>query len=770
MSRLKRAETILKAAETWKKRCLLGQGSLFTDESLWTREGFEELKRLYVDIVDDDAPAPVSFREGLKRQLESGSPEAKKLWAEMTWVYRLITDNWGADAKRERIREVWDWSETDFPEDHDLLQDSVLGGAVGTGMAYNALAGKEYRFFASAMLDWFSLSPERQSLLSKPWEFARWLDEREHAEGRMFRNVVLFLLFPDEFEPIASSQHKREIARNVVYVMTEVDHDSIHNSDMVAIDEALVQIRRRLGQEYRDRGILGEDGEPVEVHFYEPPVVELWRVDKARLWGKERFGHNRFWHMNMNAEGGLGWPDIVEDRSVSVGLDKIGDGRRDAQEIKQNLISHDYGPNPTTTTSCLRRFANDMRVGDVLFATRGTKPERLLGWGCVTGDYRYAPEAERRRVHSRPVQWHRCDDAVPFPKLGGIVRKRLTFAGDWWRWVRMASWLSGDPPELFKGCKSENGCPDGHPPYTLTHATQDLFLPTPRFERILASLKSRKNLILQGPPGTGKTFIARRLAWCLIGCRDSSPIGMVQFHQSYAYEDFVQGWRPNESGGFTLRNGVFHRFCERARAQPATPHIFIIDEINRGNLSRIFGELLMLIEADKRTEEYALTLTYSDQRFHVPDNVHILGMMNTADRSLALVDYALRRRFAFETLTPALGSASGRTEFARYLASHGVHNSLIQHIVTHMTALNKKIRNDPELGPGFEIGHSYFVPGDGGTDPEQGTRDDDQAAYGDDWHDTIIDTQIAPLLREYWFDSLTKVENQVKSLRRNANA
>ena len=287
-------------------------------------------------------------------------------------------------------------------------------------------------------------------------------------------------------------------------------------------------------------------------------------------------------------------------------------------------------------------------------------------------------------------------------------------------------------------------------PYTIDDAHEDLFLPRDRFERFLQSIRTRKNLILQGPPGTGKTFIARRLAWCVIGRKDSDPIEMVQFHQSYAYEDFVQGYRPTDNGGFDIKDGVFYRFCQRALDDPGTPYVFIIDEINRGNLSRIFGELLMLIEADKRTGRYAISLAYSDECFHVPENVHILGMMNTADRSLALVDYALRRRFAFESLEPAYG----RLEFRQFLEAKGTEPTLVNHIVERMGELNRKIAEDPELGSGFEIGHSYFVPDDGERISE--------ARYTH-----IVDTQIEPLLREYWFDSPNDVEKAVAALNGN---
>ena len=315
---------------------------------------------------------------------------------------------------------------------------------------------------------------------------------------------------------------------------------------------------------------------------------------------------------------------------------------------------------------------------------------------------------------------------------------------------------SRDPERLHrvaKAIRERVGAPES---YSIEDAHQDLFIPPDRFTRILTSIKSRKNLILQGPPGTGKTFIARRIAWSHIGRQDNGPIEMVQFHQSYAYEDFVQGYRPTRTGGFELRDGVFRSVCERARDDPDTPYVLIIDEINRGNPSRIFGELLMLIEADKRSREYAVALTYSEMRFHVPENIFILGMMNTADRSLALVDYALRRRFAFETLEPAFGTEYGRTAFEKYLVEKkGVDPALVARICDRMGQLNEKITNDNELGPGFQIGHSYFVPGD-----------DDKPSEA--WYNHIVDTQIAPLLREYWFDSPEDVEKAVARLTADA--
>ncbi|OMG58310.1 hypothetical protein BJP32_10330 [Brevundimonas sp. ZS04] len=252
--------------------------------------------------------------------------------------------------------------------------------------------------------------------------------------------------------------------------------------------------------------------------------------------------------------------------------------------------------------------------------------------------------------------------------------------------------------------------------------------------------KDKKNLVLQGAPGVGKSFIARRLAYALMAQKDQARVEVVQFHQSYGYEDFVQGYRPTQDGGFELRDGVFHRFCEAARKQPGVPHVFIIDEINRGNLSKIFGELMLLIEHDKRSSEWSARLAYAspdDESFHVPDNVWLLGMMNTADRSLSVVDYALRRRFAFVTLKPGFTSQA----FGAHLADAGVAPDLISAIVQGMQELNVAIGDDRvNLGPGFQIGHSFFTPAAG------------QAA-GRAWFERVVETEIRPLLEEYWFDA-----------------
>lgn len=278
-----------------------------------------------------------------------------------------------------------------------------------------------------------------------------------------------------------------------------------------------------------------------------------------------------------------------------------------------------------------------------------------------------------------------------------------------------------------------------------------LFIQRNRFEEILNIFRVKKNLILQGPPGVGKTFFSKRLAYALMGEKAPRRLGTVQFHQSYSYEDFIQGYRP-AGIGFSLKDGMFYAFCERAKMDPHNPYVFIIDEINRGNLSKVFGELMMLIETDKRGPEWAIPLAYGkgpDDTFFVPDNLYLLGLMNTADRSLAMVDYALRRRFAFVNLTPGFGEKS----FREFLITRGAQPTLVDMIVKKMAVLNDRISRDTtNLGPGFCIGHSFFCASFEGMKLDE------------DWYRRVISTEIEPLVKEYWFDNPSEAESLVKDL------
>lgn len=285
--------------------------------------------------------------------------------------------------------------------------------------------------------------------------------------------------------------------------------------------------------------------------------------------------------------------------------------------------------------------------------------------------------------------------------------------------------------------REENPLPDEKKAdrYDKAAFLKDVYMDDARYEQLRAILMYKKNVILQGAPGVGKTFCARRLAWSIMEEKDDSRIEFVQFHQNYSYEDFVMGYRP-EGDTFELKYGIFYRFCQKAANQPGRPFFFIIDEINRGNMSKIFGELLMLIETDYRGTK--ATLAYNGLQFSVPENLYIIGMMNTADRSLAMIDYALRRRFSFFDMEPGFDTKG----FSEY--REGLGSETIDELVGKVKDLNAEIARDKSLGRGFCIGHSYFC----------GRKATDDA---DEWGKQVVDFDILPMLREYWFDDEAKV-------------
>ncbi len=277
--------------------------------------------------------------------------------------------------------------------------------------------------------------------------------------------------------------------------------------------------------------------------------------------------------------------------------------------------------------------------------------------------------------------------------------------------------------------------------YDKANFLDEVYMTEGRYDTLVAVLKNKKNIILQGAPGVGKTFAAKRLAYSIMGEKNESRIEFVQFHQNYSYEDFMMGYKP-AGEGFELKYGIFYRFCQRAANQPDKDFFFIIDEINRGNMSKIFGELLMLIERDYRGTK--TTLAYNGLPFSVPKNLYIIGMMNTADRSLAMIDYALRRRFSFFDIEPGFESEG----FMKYQAD--LNNETFSMLVSKVQELNKEISIDKSLGKGFCIGHSYFCG---------------QSECSDERMQAIVDYDILPMLSEYWFDDTNKLQRWENILR-----
>lgn len=421
------------------------------------------------------------------------------------------------------------------------------------------------------------------------------------------------------------------------------------------------------------------------------------------------------------------WMECQQKEIMVLGMDNIGDySQYDSKEsLRQELIStYDNSTSRKNQALMAWNFANKLAINDVIFAKRSNT---LVGKGIVTGDYIF-DDSRQEYKNIRTVKWLQIGE---WEHPGKSVAKRLTDITPYTDYIEKLITIF-TPDEL----DDVDTQPEvDYPEYSSADFLSDVYMSEQDYETLVNVLKMKKNIILQGAPGVGKTFTAKRLAYSIIGSKNPDRVQMIQFHQSYSYEDFIEGYRPTENG-FTIKKGSFYKFCKLAEDDDENDYFFIIDEINRGNLSKIFGELFMLIEKDKRGIE--LQLLYSDENFSVPANVYIIGMMNTADRSLAMLDYALRRRFSFFTMKPGFNTPG----FQAYQDS--LKSDAFNKLIACVKQLNSKIAEDISLGEGFCIGHSYFC----GLTPETANAQT---------LSSIIEYELIPLLKEYWFDEPAKV-------------
>ena len=430
------------------------------------------------------------------------------------------------------------------------------------------------------------------------------------------------------------------------------------------------------------------------------------------------------------------WEEFYSQGIAALGWDEMGDFRQyPSKEAMKGTMKEIYQGELSYKNSALAtwQFANEMEPGDIVYAKKGLY--KVLGRGVIESEYIF-DETRKEYKSLRKIQWTHSGE---WEHPGQAVTKVLTDITSYTDYVQKLEaifeieGLIDLPIEPI------------YPPYTREDFLEEVFMNDERYNVLVSLLRCKKNIILQGAPGVGKTFAAKRLAYSMMGEKDASRFMMVQFHQSYSYEDFIMGFRPSKTG-FALVPGPFYQFCKTAQDDDERDYFFVIDEINRGNLSKIFGELLMLIEQDKRGEK--LRLLYSNELFSVPPNVHIIGMMNTADRSLAMIDYALRRRFAFFELEPAFDSEGFKTIADK--AGHPKFSALIEQV----KALNSVISKDESLGDGFRIGHSYLCH---------------KGEITDQWLTAVVDFELLPLLGEYWFDEHEKVKQWTTKLREALN-
>lgn len=438
-------------------------------------------------------------------------------------------------------------------------------------------------------------------------------------------------------------------------------------------------------------------------------------------------------------EGASMWEDFYKRGVMGLGWFELGDLReyptKEDMRLRLQVVRGD-DTSQKNSAHAVWQFVHDVKPGDVIFAKQGRT--EILGRGVVIGDYEYNAD-DGHYPNLRKVRWtnkgHWTND-------GQFATKTLTDVTDYTDFVeKISGYFEEDVKEVI-----EEELTSSLTPYDREQFLEEAYMDENAYDTLVGVLRSKKNIILQGAPGVGKTFIAKRLAYSMMGVKDPERVMMVQFHQSYSYEDFIEGFRPSATG-FDLVKGSFYTFCKRAQDDTENDYFFIIDEINRGNLSKIFGELFMLIENDKRGPKNKLQLLYSRELFHVPSNVYLIGMMNTADRSLAMLDYALRRRFAFFDLQPGFDSDG----FASYC--DGLGNAKLNDLLACVVRLNEEIAKDETLGEGFCVGHSYFC----------GMKAEDVT---DAKLSAIVEYELVPMLREYWFGEPSKVREWADALRR----
>ena len=702
------AETVYAAADAWVERALRSDDSLFTPgRRIWASEWIDELRRRFLDSPDESQG---SFFEKLERQLVGASPEAYQLMAEVLYVYFLIVYTTDSSKEQAQVESVLAWSPEPVAIPPELVA-ALAPGLVNPGPAYHTYRPFQVGLILEFAGQWKQLQPdERRRRLDDPWAFKDFLMQlrsqsallrNDENKVRVQRQVLLHLVHPDTFESIVSVDHKNKIA---------VAFDRLIDDPTQDVDRNLRQIRSGLEARYGTETI----------EFYRQDMREQWdekyrlKLQDASAKRAPEYVETGPLDHRVNDGEGDAWDTFVKraQEYVDAGqLDieendyKLEIGRRVAEareaalaqasnwaslsksSIASNLLFHvqlarfgewvDDAPDQALAALQAIWVDSDAPASERVQAFADLLPRSVVsGAGIRTTiasvllmgvDVRQHPpfrvtlfaEAYRRTGYEQPSQG--AGEAELYDHALGFLDRLIDEASA--RGLNLRHRL--DAQSVVSAVIREDGEPPD--PTSLAELAEELSLPVAFLEEIELLLKDKRQVIFQGPPGTGKTYVAQELAQRLAGA--DRRVTLVQFHPSYAYEDFVQGYRPDLSDAgqpiFKLKPGPLLLAAEAARGESEAKHFLVIDEINRGNLAKVFGELYFLLEYRERK----MRLQYSDTPLSLPDNLYIIGTMNTADRSIALVDLALRRRFHFVDFHPDDPPIKGLLR--RWLAKNG---------------------------------------------------------------------------------------------------